>query len=80
MAMGKPIVTTAMRECVKIPEVMIAHNTEEFIHALDEAVEIVESKPEEYDLLKEKLLKRAEENSWAQKAREIIALVTEWMV
>ena len=77
MAMGKPIVTTAMRECVKIPEVMIAHNTEEFIHALDEAVEIVESKPEEYDLLKEKLLKRAEENSWAQKAREIIALVTE---
>lgn len=76
MAMGKLIVTTAMRECMKIPEVMIAHNTEEFITCIDEAVEIV-NKPEEYRKLKEKLLIRAEENSWTQKAKEIIGLVTD---
>ena len=75
MAMGKLTVTTAMRECMKHPEVMIAHNAEEYVALLDQAVSIATGP--EYPAWKEKLLKVAEANSWDEKAREIMELVAD---
>ncbi len=73
MSMGKPIVTTAMRECMKHPEVKIAHNSEEYVTLLDQMVALVSSA--EYEAYKEQLLTVAYQNSWDVKAREIIELI-----
>lgn len=70
MAMGKPVVTTAMRECFKYPVVRIAKDKEDFVLALDEAVE----KAGDEQFLK-RLAAVAEGNSWLTKAREISAIV-----
>ena len=75
MAMGKPVVTTAMRECFKYPEVMIAHNPEEYVVLLDRAVDIVNSP--DYPDYKAQLLQTAYKNSWDVKAKEIIELIKE---
>ena len=75
MAMGKPIVTTAMRECMKHPEVMIAHDAEEYIRLLDQAVSIVNSP--DYPAYVDNLHQVGEKNSWDEKAREIMQLIRE---
>lgn len=75
MAMGKPIVTTAMPECMKHPEVMIAHDAEEYVRLLDQAVSI--ARGPDYPAYREKLIHVAEQNSWDEKAREIIRLTDE---
>ena len=72
MAMGKPIVTTAMPECMKHPEVMIARDTKEYVRLLDQAVSIANGP--DYPAYREKLIHVAEQNSWDEKAREIIHL------
>jgi hypothetical protein len=40
MTAGKPVVTTALQECQKYPEVLIAHDGGEFVEKLDEALEL----------------------------------------
>lgn len=73
MSMGKPCVTTAMRECFKYPEVMIGNTREEYVRCLDEAVKIVLSP--EYPEHKKQLKAAAEKNSWLNKAKEISELI-----
>ena len=70
MAMDKPVVTTAMRECFKYPIVRIAKDKEDFVTALDEAV----AKAKDEQFLKE-VAEVAEKNSWLKKAEEIIRLI-----
>lgn len=70
MAMGKPVVTTAMRECFKYPVVRIAKDKEDYVAALDEAV--FRSKDEQF--LTE-IAEVAEHNSWMKKAQEISELL-----
>ena len=75
MALGKPIVTTAMKECKKYKSVKIANNTDEFIKICDELVEISKNKGDKYyDLLK----KEALENTWENKAQLIINLISKY--
>lgn len=69
MAMGKPVVTTAMRECFKYPVVRIAKDKEDFVAALDESV----AKAEDERFLME-IAGEAERNSWIKKAEELAEL------
>lgn len=70
MAMGKPIVTTAMRECFKYPVVRIAKDKEDYVVALDEAVSKI-GNPE----FQRNIAEMAERNSWQKKAQEICELL-----
>lgn len=73
MAMGKPVVTTAMRECLKYPDVKISHNSEEYIQIIDDLIrEITGPNAAEY---KDRLIQVANQNSWDEKAKEIIQLI-----
>jgi len=63
MALGKPIVTTDMRECRKYKSVMIAKSHEEFINLIDKSLKI-EADNEYFNILK----KEALENTWSMKA------------
>ena len=73
MSMGKPVVTTPMRECLKIPEVMIAKDVEEYVACIDHAVSIMEG-PQRTEYEK-KMMRLAENHSWDKKAEEIIDLL-----
>lgn len=70
MAMGKPVVTTPMRECFKYSVVRIGRTTEEYVLCLDEAVK--ETKDPE---CAKRMMKIADENSWLIKAQEITKLL-----
>jgi len=72
MAMGKPCVTTAMRECFKYPVVKVAKTQKEYVEHLDWAV--AKCNDEQYI---EQLKCTADQNSWKQKAREILKLIEE---
>ena len=72
MAMGKPCVTTAMRECFKYPVVKVAKGQEEYVACLDRAVEEAAD-----DKCIEQLKCVAQKNSWREKAKEILRLVSE---
>ena len=75
MALGKPIVTTAMNECKKYNSVMIANNKEEFVQEIDKAIEIQNSNNKEYfDILEKEALK----NTWQSKAKAIIELLEKY--
>ena len=70
MALGKPVVTTAMPECYKYDVVQVSVSKEQFVEMLDSAVEL--SKDREYI---SKLEETAEMNSWSNKAKEIIHFI-----
>ena len=70
MALGKPIVTTAMDECMKYGTPLIAHSREEFIGLLNEAI----AKKADAEYLAA-LDKEALENSWDKKAGEIVSML-----
>ena len=70
MAMGKPVVTTAMRECFKYPVVRIAKDKDDYVAALDELV----GKAQDEQYLT-KILDLAQQNSWSKKAEEIVRLL-----
>ena len=71
MALGKPIVTTAMNECMKYKTPLIAHSHEEFMALLGEAI-VKKTNAEYISALDEE----ARENSWDRKADEIIGMLT----
>jgi len=48
MALGKPIVTTAMNECKKYKSIFIANNHKEFIELIDKALKLNDAKYFEY--------------------------------
>ena len=67
MALGKPIVTTAMPECKKYKSVIIAENNAiKFVESIEEGIKDKENK-EYLKVLKEEAL----ENTWEGKAKEI---------
>lgn len=72
MALGKPIVTTAMDECKKYKSIFIANNNEEFIELIDKAIQLNKEENGEYfKTLKEEAL----ENTWQSKTGRIIELL-----
>ena len=73
MALKKPIVTSAMPECMKYSSVLIAHNHDEFFTHFEQCAELANS--EEYIAL---LDKEAKENSWSAKADQIVSLLSEY--
>ena len=73
MAMGKPVVTTAMPECCKYPEVCIGRTQEEYVALLDQCVE--QATGPAHAELEQRMIAVAEKNSWAEKAREIAKLL-----
>lgn len=72
MASGKPIVTTALPECMKYRSVLPAQDHEEFILYLEKAFQLKEDK-EYLSMLK----KEAMENRWESKCDEIIRFIKE---
>ncbi len=72
MALGKPIVTTAMNECKKYQSVIIANDNDDFVKKVDKAIEIQKNKDEDYLKV---LKKEALENTWESKTKEIIRLL-----
>lgn len=66
MALGKPVVTTPMPECLKYEYVKIAANIKEFREKIYEAAE--QAQDEQY---KAALIQCAYENDWKVKAQEI---------
>ena len=72
MAMGKPIVTTALPECKKYKSVLYSNDHAEFIKNIDKAVELIGDK--KYINL---LHKEAKENTWESKATSIVQFVNE---
>ena len=73
MAMGKPVVTTAMPECCKYPEVCMGRTQEEYVALLDQCVE--QATGPAHAELEQRMIAVAEKNSWAEKAREIANLL-----
>ena len=71
MALGKPIVTTAMPECKKYKSVIIAENNAiKFVESIEEGIKDKENK-EYLKVLKEEAL----ENTWEKKAEDIKILM-----
>ncbi len=67
MAGGKPIVTTALQECLKYEGLLIAYSNQEFVEKVKEAINL--SGNEDYI---SKIRKIGYENSWDSKAKELI--------
>lgn len=73
MAMQKPVVSTALPECVKYDPVCIAHSIEEFIHEVLECVKVRGDQAR-----KEQLSQCAWENDWSAKAEELKHCLSQW--
>ena len=75
MALGKPIVTTAMNECKKYESVMIANTKDEFVELIDKSINISKEHNIDYFNL---LNKEALENTWEEKAKLIINMLKKY--
>lgn len=71
MATQKPILTTAMKECKKYKSVNIANSHKDFIKKIPEVISMAQNK--KYINL---LLKEASQNTWIQKADDIINMIS----
>ena len=72
MALGKPIVTTAMPECKKFKSVFIANDYDEFKKQIENSVRLTKDKnPEYFRILKEEAL----QNTWQSRAQDILDLL-----
>ncbi|SMF53491.1 glycoside hydrolase family 99-like domain-containing protein [Paenibacillus barengoltzii] len=72
MAQQKPVVTYALPECLKYKSCLIAHNQQEFIEKIEQALEL------RFDQSYCQLLKKeALENTWESITRQTIDLVRE---
>ena len=75
MALRKPIVTTAMKECKKYKSVVIANNKDEFVDKVDDAIKLGKNKDDEYYKI---LKKEALENTWGSKAKLILEMLEKY--
>ena len=75
MALGKPIVTTAMKECKKYESVLISNNNDEFIDKVDYAIKLGKNKDDVYHKI---LKKEALENTWESKAKLILEMLKKY--
>ena len=69
MALGKPIITTALPECRKYKSVIIAHNKEEFSENLNNVKNLYNAEMIEVEK------REAIQNSWKYKGEEILNLM-----
>lgn len=72
MASLKPIVTTALPECMKYESVLSSSNHKEFIDNLNKALSLKEDKS-----YLELLQKEAKDNTWSSKCKDIITFIKE---
>ncbi|MDD2502825.1 MAG: glycosyltransferase [Clostridia bacterium] len=72
MSAGKPVVTTAMPECTRYPEVIISNSPEEFVQNLDRALQLKEE--QEYI---NKLIECGRSNSWDARVLQVSARLPE---
>lgn len=70
MALGKPIVTTALPECRKYNSVLVAEDAEAFIRSIDRAIEL--GSDSNY---RELLDREAHANTWEKKADDILKTI-----
>ena len=77
MALGKPIVTTAMKECQKYKSVFISNNRDEFVELIDKTINISKNPNNNKDYFN-LLNKEALENTWEAKALAIIDLLKKY--
>lgn len=70
MALQIPILTTNLRECLKYKSVNVAKSSEEYIEMIDKCITL--SNNEEYKALE---LREANENSWNNKASQILDFI-----
>lgn len=73
MAMGKPVVSTALPECMKYQEVQIAFTQKEFVDKLYECRETYHNEE-----AKQRLLQCAWENDWSAKSRHLKEILADW--
>lgn len=78
MALGKPIVTTDMRECRKYESVMIAKDKNEFVSLIENAISMEKDRKKEYNIYREIEKKEALKNTWEAKTKIIIDLLKEY--
>ena len=78
MAMGKPIVTTDMRECRKYESVMIAKDKKEFVKLIENAISMEKDRKKEYNTYREIEKEEALKNTWEAKTELIIKLLKEY--
>lgn len=72
MALGKPIITTAMPECYKYKSVLVAENKEEFNQFLNTSLNYNKEDNKDYfEILKREALA----NTWESKTRDIVELL-----
>ena len=72
MALGKPIITTAMPECKKYKSVFIADNKQQFNTLIDKIINLDENEKNSYfKTMKQEALN----NTWPNKAKEILDLL-----
>jgi len=72
MAMGKPILTTAMKESSKYASVNVSHDHDEYVRMVLELLEYTpETQPEYYALL----AREAEDNVWSRKTELILEML-----
>lgn len=67
MAMGKPIITTALPECKKYESVLFSNSTEEFIKNIEKGITLIDNKK-----YLETLDREAKENTWSSKAESLV--------
>ena len=67
MAMGKPIITTALPECKKYKSVLYSKDHKEFIKNIEKGISLIGDK--DYLVL---LDKEAKENTWESKAKALV--------
>ena len=72
MALGKPIVTTDLRECRKYKSILIGKDYEHFIENVDKALELRDD-PAYLELLD----KEAKENTWESRVKKIDEAIQE---
>lgn len=73
MAMEKPVVSTALPECMKYDTVMSVHSHEEFVNAVYDCWHGSQDQKR-----KEQLRQCAWENDWSAKARELKKCLAQW--
>lgn len=73
MSMEKPVVSTALPECLKYDAVSIAHSPDEFVRLVTEAWD-----ERDNDDVKEKLRQCARGNDWSAKAQELKKCLSQW--
>ena len=77
MALGKPTVTTAMKECKKYKSVFISNSKDEIVELVDNAIKISQNRDNNKDYFN-LLNKEALENTWEAKALAIIDLLKKY--